>query len=139
MLACFSRVALVLAIAVTVTACSEHTEKTAERATSPLIGTWTRDGNVPKAGGQDGPQFTKLTFRADGTLDAGYVAAGLGAALGSTPSVKSENDTYRTSGDASLSIAEGSRHLDYQYRVDGVTLYLTPSGGSDAAKFTKAN
>lgn len=119
-------------------ACSEHTEKTAERSVSPLIGTWTRDGNTPKSGSNGGPQFTKLTFAPDGSLNASYVAGGVGALIGSAPSVKTENDTYTTSGDSKLSIAEGTSHLDYVYRVSGSKLYLAPPGGGDAAVFTKA-
>ncbi len=105
---------------------------------SPLIATWTRNGNTPSGGG-DGPQFTKLTFAADGTLAASYVAGGLGAALGGSPSVKAENDTYRLPGGSKLSIAEGTRRLGYTYRVTGSTLYLTPEGASDAQVFTKAD
>lgn len=104
---------------------------------SPLIATWTRDGNTP-AGGTGGPQFTKLTFAADGSLQASYVAAGLGAAIGASPSVKAENDTYRLPGGSKLSIAEGTRHLGYTYRISGSQLYLTPGGGSEAQVFTRA-
>jgi hypothetical protein len=121
------------------TGCTQHAEQTVVRSVSPLIGTWTRDGNVAKAGGDHGPQFTKLTFSADGSLSASYVSAGIGAALGSSPSVKSENDTYKTEGQSTLSIAEGTRHLTYAYRLDGSTLYLTPAGGGDEAQFTKAH
>ncbi len=119
-------------------ACSRHAEKTVERAASPILGAWTRDGNVAKAGGDAGPQFTKLTFAADGSLGASYVAGGIGPVLGSSPSVKSENDTYATSGESTLTVAEGSRHLTYTYRVDGSKLYLTPAGGGDIAEFSKA-
>jgi hypothetical protein len=126
-----------LAASAMLTACSEHTEKTAERSVSPLVGTWTRDGNTPKSG-DAGPQFTKLTFTPDGSLNASYVAGGIGAAIGSSPSVKTENDTYATPGASKLSIAEGTSHLDYAYRVSGSKLYLTPPGGGDAAVFTKA-
>jgi hypothetical protein len=133
-----SAVAALLAAAA-LPACSDHTEKTAERSASPLIGTWTRNGNTPKGDGSSGPQFTKLTFAADGKLSADYVAGGVGAIVGSSPSVKSENDTYTTPGDAKLSIAEGTSHLAYTYRVDGTKLYLTPSGGSDAAVFSKVS
>src|SRR5476649_467976 len=99
-----------LVAVVALAACSEHTEKTAERSVSQLIGTWTRDGNTPK-GGTDGPQFTKLTFTPDGALNASYVAGGIGAAIGTAPAVKTENDTYATPGDAKLSVAEGTTHL----------------------------
>ncbi len=128
-----------LLAAVTLAACSEHTEKTAERSVSPLVGTWTRDGDTPKGSGNGGPQFTKLTFTADGSLNASYVAGGIGSIVGSSPSVKSENDTYTTSGSSKLSIAEGSTHRDYSYRTSGNKLYLTPPGGGDAAVFTKAS
>ena len=131
------RFAALLVTVLMLAACTPHAEKTAERSMSPLIGTWTRDGNVAKAGGDPGPQFTKLTFSADGLLSASYVASGIGAAIGSSPSVKSENDTYTTSGDSKLSIAEGTRHLVYAYRVDGSKLYLTPPGAGDAAQFSK--
>jgi hypothetical protein len=119
-------------------ACSEHAEQTAERSVSPLIGTWTRDGNASKQAGNGGPQFTKLTFAADGSLSASYVAGGVGALIGTSPSIKTENDTYATPGNAKLSIAEGTTHLAYAYRVSGSKLYLTPPGGGDAAAFTKA-
>ncbi len=132
------RIAAALLALAALPACGAHAAKTAERSVSPLIGTWTRDGNTPKGTGASGPQFTKLTFRADGKLSADYVAGGVGALLGSSPSVKSENDTYATPGEAKLSIAEGTTHLAYTYRVDGVKLYLTPPGASDAAVFTKA-
>jgi hypothetical protein len=119
-------------------ACGTHTTQTVERSVSPLIATWTRDGNTPAGGNSGGPQFTKLTFAPDGSLQASYVAGGLGAALGSSPSVKAENDTYRTPGGSKLSIAEGTRHLGFTYRVDGSKLYLTPEGGSEAQVFTRA-
>jgi hypothetical protein len=122
---------------ITLAACSEHEEKTAERSVSPLVGTWTRDGNTPK-GGASGPQFTKLTFAPDGSLSASYVAGGVGALIGSAPSVKTENDTYATPGGSKLGIAEGTTHLAYTFRVSGSKLYLTPTGGSDAAVFSKA-
>jgi hypothetical protein len=127
-----------LAACIIFAACSEHAEKTAERSVSPLVGTWTRDGNTPKGTGGSGPQFTKLTFAPDGSLSASYVAGGVGALIGSAPSVKTENDTYATPGDSKLSIAEGTTHLAYTYRVSGSKLYLTAPGGSDAAVFTKA-
>jgi hypothetical protein len=119
-------------------ACSQHTANTVERTLSPLIGTWTRDGNTPRGTASSGPQFTKLTFAADGTLNADYVAGGIGAAIGTSPSIKSENDTYATPGGSKLSIAEGTSHLAYSYRVSGSKLYLMPLGGGDAAVFTKA-
>ena len=131
--------ALFALAAYVLTSCSDHAEKTTERAVSPLIGTWARDGNTTKSAGIDGPQFTKLTFAADGSLNASYVAGGVGALIGGSPSIKSENDTYATPGGAKLSIAEGTRHLAYSFRVSGSKLYLTPLGGGDAAVFTKAD
>jgi hypothetical protein len=119
-------------------ACSEHTEKTAQRSVSPLIGTWTRDGDTPKGSTAGGPQFTKLTFAPNGALQASYVAGGVGSLIGSSPSVKAENDTY-TSEDSKLTIAEGTSHRAYSYRVNGTKLYLTPPGAGDAAVFTKAS
>jgi hypothetical protein len=132
------RVAAALSIAILLGACSAHEQKTATRAVSPLIGTWTRDGDTPKGNASGGPQFTKLTFAPDGSLAATYVAGGVGALIGSAPSVKAENDTYRS--DASkVSIAEGTTHRQYAYRVSGAKLYLTPPGGGDAAVFSKAS
>ena len=138
MMSTTTRIACALAAALALAACSQHDEQTAQRSVSPLIGTWTRDGDTPKGSDNGGPQFTKLTFAADGSLSASYVAAGVGAMLGTTPSVKAENDTYRTQDPSTLSIAEGTTHRDYTYRVDGGKLYLTPPGGGTAAVFTKA-
>jgi hypothetical protein len=132
------RITAALLTAVALAACSSHDEKTAERSVSPLVGTWTRDGDTPKSGGDGGPQFTKLKFTPDGSLSASYVAGGVGAIIGSSPSVKSENDTYSTPTDSKLSIAEGTTHRDYSFRVSGSKLYLTPPGGGDAAVFSKA-
>ena len=119
-------------------ACTQHETKTVERAASPLIGTWMRDGDTPKPDAK-APQFTKLTFAADGKLSARYVAAGgaLAPVLNQAPKLKDENDTYSTS-DSTLDIAEGTSKLTFTYRVDGGKLYLTPPGGSDAAVFSKS-
>ncbi len=89
-------------------------------------------------GGNGGPQFTKLTFASSGSLQATYVAGGVGALVGSSPAVKSENDTYKTPDASTLSIAEGTTERTYTYRVSGSKLYLTPPGGGDAAVFSKA-
>lgn len=116
--------------------CSRHEEKTAERSTSPLIGTWMRDGGTPKPGG-GGPAFTELRFAADGSLTARYVAGGGLAAIGAAASKeKTENDTYRMA-DTTLRIAEGSTERAYDFRVSGGKLYLTPHGDGDAAVFSK--
>jgi hypothetical protein len=133
------RILAALLSAAAIGACSEHTEKTAERTVSPLIGTWTRDGDTRKGSNTGGPQFTKLTFAPNGALKASYVAGGIGTLIGSSPSVKDENDTYSTSDASTLSIAEGTTHRYYSYRVGGTKLYLTPPGGGDAAVFTKAS
>jgi hypothetical protein len=130
---------LSLLAAAALAGCSDHSEKTAERAVSPLVGTWTRDGDTPKGDSNGGPQFTKLKFSADGSLNASYVAGGVGSIIGSSPSVKSENDTYTTKGSSTLSIAEGTTHRDYSYRTSDNKLYLTPPGGGDAAVFSKAS
>lgn len=126
------------AACIALSACSPHAEKTAEGSVSPLIGTWTRDGKTVKGGGPGGPQFTALTFGPDGSLKASYVSSSLGAVIGTAPSIKTENDTYATPGGSKLSIAEGTTHLAYTYRVSGSKLYLTPLGGGDAAVFTKS-
>ncbi len=133
------RIIAALVLASGLVACSEHHEKTVERSVSPLIGTWTRDGDTPRGTSQGGPQFTKLAFSPNGTLKASYVAGGIGALVGSSPSVKDENDTYATRSASTLSIAEGSTHRDYAYRVSGSKLYLTPPSGGDAAVFSKAS
>jgi hypothetical protein len=116
--------------------CSRHEVKTAERSASPLIGTWIRDGDTPKPNA-GGPEFTQLTFAADGSLTAKYVAGGGLAAIGAAaPKEKTENDTYRT-GSATLRIAEGSTERAYDFRVSGGKLYLTPHGDANAAVFSK--
>jgi hypothetical protein len=119
--------------------CTPHEAKTAERSLSPLIGTWTRDGDVPKPDPK-APQFTELSFTPDGGLSATYVAAGgaLAGVIGKAPKVQTEQDTYATPDANTLRIAEGTSHREYQYRVSGGKLYLTPSGASDAAVFTKS-
>jgi hypothetical protein len=133
------RIAATLTACLALAACTEHQTKTAERAVSPLIGTWTRDGDTPKPNAS-APQFTKLTFAADGKLTARYVEAGgaLAPVLNQAPKFNSENDTYSTN-DSTLNIAEGTRKLTFTYRVDGGKLYLTPPGGSDAAVFSKSS
>jgi hypothetical protein len=120
-------------------ACTPHEAKTAERSLSPLVGTWTRDGDVPKPDPK-APQFTELTFTPDGSLAATYVAAGgaLAGVIGKAPKVQTEQDTYATPDGTTLRIVEGSSHREYQYRVSGGKLYLTPAGASGAAVFTKS-
>ena len=120
-------------------ACSEHATNTAARSVSPLIGTWVRDGDTPKPDPNQ-PQFTKLTFAADGSLTAEYVAAGgqLTAIVGGAPKLRTERDSYTTPGDATLRIAEGSSHREFQYRVSSAKLFLTAPGSNDANEFSKA-
>ena len=132
------RISSLLLAGTLLTACTPHETKTAERSLSPLIGTWTRDGDVPKPDPK-APQFTQLTFTPDGGLSATYVAAGgaLAGLIGKAPKVQTEEDTYATPDGTTLRIAEGSSHREYQYHVSGGKLYLTPSGASDAAVFTK--
>jgi hypothetical protein len=133
------RALAVLFSAAAMSACSAHAEKTAARSVSPLIGTWTRDGNTTKGTNSGGPEFTKLTFRPNGSLEANYLSGGIGAVIGSAPNVKAENDTYSSTDGSKLSIAEGTTHRNYSYHVSGSKLYLTPPGGGDAAVFTKAS
>lgn len=132
------RISLLIAACAAFAACTQHEAKTAERSLSPLVGTWTRDGDVPKPDPK-APQFTELTFTPDGALAATYVAAGgaLAGVIGKAPKVQSEQDTYETPDANTLRIAEGTSHREYQYRVSGGKLYLTPSGASDAAVFSK--
>lgn len=133
------RALLSLVTCVALAACSEHTVKTADRAVSPLIGTWTRDGGIPKPDPKE-PRFMKLTFAADGKLKATYIAAGgvLATVIDQTSKVKHEDVNY-TMHDASLHIVEGTSGREYTYRVDGNKLYLTPEGGSEASIFSRSS
>ncbi len=137
------RFAVILSLvcaSMTLGGCSEHAEQTAQRSVSPLIGTWERDGGVPKPNAT-ALEFTKLTFAADGSLKATYVAAGgaLAGVLDSAPKVKIENDTYRTPDSTTLKIAEGTSGRTYDFRVSDGKLYLTPHGAGDASVFSKAS
>jgi len=98
-----------------------------------------REGGVPKPNAT-APEFTKLTFAPDGSLEATYVAAGgaLSGVLDSAPKVKVENDTYRTPDATTLKIAEGTSGRTYDFRVSDGKLYITPHGAGDASVFTKA-
>ena len=132
------RIATML-VALALCACSAHETKTAERSVSPLIGTWTRDGDVPKPDANN-PEFTKLTFSSDGKLAAQYVAAGgaLAGVIGKAPKIQNEGDTYTTTA-SELRVSEGTSYRGFQFHVTDGKLYLTPDGGSDAATFTKAD
>jgi hypothetical protein len=129
-----------LALALGLGACSGEAAKHAARTASPLVGGWTRDGDVPKPS-PDRPQFTKLTFRPDGSLDASYVSAGgaLAGVLNKAPKVMQERDSYTIVDSHTVRIAEGSSARDYQYDVHDGKLYLTPPNAQDAAVFSKSN
>jgi hypothetical protein len=131
------RIVSLAAACLTFSACTAHEAKTVERSASPLVGSWTRDGDVPKPDPKD-PEFTRLTFAADGSLSAEYVAAGgaLAGVIGKAPKIQHERDSYVVHA-STIRIAEGSSYREYGYRIDDGKLYLTPSGGSDAATFTK--
>ena len=128
-----------LALALGLGACSREDAKHAVRAASPLVGGWTRDGDVPRPS-PDRPQFTKLTFRPDGSLDASYVSAGgaLASVLKKAPKVMQERDSYTIVDSHTVRIAEGSSARDYQYDVHDGKLYLTPPNAQDAAVFSKS-
>ena len=133
----YRRIVPLVALAI-LTACSTHEAKTAERAVSPLAGTWTRDGDVPKPDPKV-PEFTRLVFAADGTLTADYVAAGgaLAGVIGKAPKIQTERDSYTTPSASTLRIAEGSSFRVYQFHIADGKLYLTQDGGSDSTSFTK--
>ncbi len=120
-------------------ACSGDAAKHAERATSPLVGSWVRDGDTP-APDPNNPQFTKLTFSDDGSLAAEYVAAGgaLAGVVKKAPKIQTESDTYTLVADKRLKIVEGSSSREFRYDVHDGKLYLTPPGGGDATTFSKA-
>ncbi len=137
---CRRAIVATVALSIFLGGCSEHETKTVERSVSPLVGTWMRDGDTPKPD-PNNPQFTKLTFAANGALTATYVAAGgaLASVIGKAPKIQVENDTYATPDASTLKIAEGSRHLAYHYRISGEKLFLTATGSGEALVFTKSN
>ncbi len=106
---------------------------------SPLVGTWRINGSVP-APSADVPQFTVLTFKSDGALDASYVVAkgAIGHIVQSSPQIKQERDTYTLAEPSTLHILEGSRSLDFTYEVHDDHLTLTPSSGGDAVVYVKS-
>jgi hypothetical protein len=108
------------------TACHSST---AQRAVSPLIGTWQINGAMPEPDANM-PRFTQFTFRRDGTLDASYVAAGgaLASVVKSSSQVRQEHNTYTLVGKRHLRIIEGSRSLEYTYEVRDGKLFLSGPG-----------
>ena len=135
-----ARLVLAVFVCTALAACSAHDTQSAERSVSPLIGTWTRDGDPPKPD-PNNPVFTRLTFTPDGSLTARYIEAGgaLAGIIAKAPKIKTEKDTYATPDSTTLKVAEGTTNLTLTYKIDGGKLYLTPSGGDSAAVFTKAS
>ncbi len=119
-------------------ACGSAAQKQATREVSPLAGTWTRDGDVPTPKANN-PQFTLLSFKADGTLEASYVAAGgaLAGIVKKAPKVMKEHDSYAIVDAKTVRITEGSSARDYAYDTHDGKLYLTSPDGGDAAVFSK--
>ena len=107
---------------------------------SPLAGEWTRDGDVP-APKSNNPEFTKLSFHSDGTLEASYVAAGgaLAGVIKKAPKVMQEHDSYSIIDSKTVRITEGSSARDYAYDTHDGKLYLTSPDGGDAAVFSKTS
>ena len=114
--------------------------KTAERATSPLVGSWLRDGDIPPPLA-NAPQFVEFAFRADGTVTATYVAAGgaLAGVVRGAPKVRKENDTYVTTDEKTLHLREGTSQRVFSYAVRDGKLYLTPDSGGDATVYGKTD
>ncbi len=142
-----TRLSFLLALSATLVACAStdtaksagDAAKHAERAASPLVGTWVRDGDTP-APDPNNPQFTKLTFTDDGSLAAEYVAAGgaLAGVVKKAPKIQTESDTYTLITGNRVKIVEGSNSREYAYDVHDGKLYLTPPSGGQAVTFSKA-
>ncbi len=132
------RSVIAVTFACALSACGSAAQKQAAREVSPLAGTWTRDGDVPTPKA-DNPEFTRLSFKADGTLEASYVAAGgaLAGVIKKAPKVEREHDSYSTIDAKTVRITEGSSARDYAYDTHGGKLYLTSPDGGDAAVFSK--
>ncbi len=133
-----ARALVATTLASTLAACGSAAQKQATREVSPLAGTWTRDGDVP-APKADHPEFTLLSFKADGTLEASYVAAGgaLAGVIKKAPKVMKEHDSYSIVDAKTVRITEGSSARDYAYDTHDGKLYLTAPDGGDAAVFSK--
>jgi hypothetical protein len=119
-------------------ACNSTAQKQTTRELSPLAGTWARDGDVP-APKANAPEFTRLSFKADGTLEASYVAAGgaLAGIVKKAPKIMQEHDSYSIVDAKTVRITEGSSARDYAYDTHDGKLYLTPPDGGEAAVFSK--
>ena len=138
--ASFARALIATAFASALAACGSAAQKQTERAVSPLAGTWTRDGDVPTPKANN-PEFTLLSFKADGTLEASYVAAGgaLAGVIKKAPKVMKEHDSYSIVDAKTVRITEGSSARDYAYDTHDGKLYLTSPDGGDAAVFSKTS
>ncbi len=123
----------------TVAACSSASTKQATREVSPLAGTWLRDGDTPAPKPND-PEFTRLSFEADGTLKASYVAAGgaLAGVIKKAPKILEEDDSYAIVDSKTVRITEGTTPREYTYDAHDGKLYLTSASGGDAVVFSKA-
>ncbi len=140
------RSTLVLAAISALAACSSAQQTAskagseAKNAVSPIVGSWELNGSAP-APKANTPQFVKLDFKANGKLEASYVAAGgaLAHVIDTPTKLKTEHDSYTLGENTSLSIIEGSRSLDYTYEVNDGKLMLTPEGASDAVVFKKSD
>ena len=138
--ASLSRGLIALIFACALVACGSAAQKQTERAVSPLAGTWTRDGDVPTPKSND-PEFTMLSFKTDGTLEASYVAAGgaLAGVIKKAPKVMKEHDSYSIVDAKTVRITEGSSARDYTYDTHDGKLYLKSPDGGDAAVFSKTS
>ncbi len=140
------RISLLLAAVSALAACSSARQTAskagadAKNAVSPIVGSWELNGSAPAPKANE-PQFVKLDFKANGKLEASYVAAGgaLAHVIDTPTKLKTEHDSYTLGDENSLSIIEGSRSLDYTYDVSDGKLQLTPEGASDAVVFKKSD
>lgn len=140
----FRALATALLLAAGVVGCSEkhatEASDSAQRAVSPLVGSWHIAGEAPGSSGKL-PNFTKLRFEQDGALAASYVAGATNvkSLAGGTGGTKDENDTYTIVPPKTVRITEGSRALDYTFDVHDEKLYLTPPGETAATVFAKVS
>ena len=117
----------------------KHDVKTVERATSPLVGSWLRDGDIPPPSANV-PQFVEFVFRADGNVLVTYEAAAgaLAGIVRAAPKIRKENDTYATTGQNTLHLREGTSQRVFTYVVRDGKLTLTSRSGGDAIVFGKS-
>ena len=141
-----ARNAALLAAAVALLAGCGHAKQTASKtdaeaknAISPIVGSWTINGDVPPPQANL-PQFVRLKFSAGGKLDASYVAAGgaLAKVINTPSKLKSERDSYTLDENQHVSIVEGSRSLDYTWHVTDGKLFLTAKGADEATVYQGA-